>query len=102
MKELQQEEKIQSLPVASPKLSHYITDQLEEKFHIQSYDIQLNVIHKENGVLLQILYGEMFTHKLELFLTKLETNPDLDMFIQEAGEAITKVLIDDYFKMMTP
>lgn len=94
-----------SLRSLSPKLYEYMIEKFDEKFHIQPYDLQINAVKEKNGFNIIVKYGERFDHQSEQFfsLESVEKRDESVMqFIQEAGEACKKVLIDDYFRMMTP
>ncbi|RKQ30751.1 hypothetical protein [Oceanobacillus halophilus] len=104
MSEKTKKEKINSLISISPKLYRYITSELQKRYHVHSYDLQAGAIKKEHGIHVFLRFGERFSHEKEQFFSdeKLEDGKELDAFIEEAGEACKQVLIDDYFKRMTP
>lgn len=93
------------LNAVSPRLYRYITSELEKNFNIHTYDLQIDGIKESDEIHVIIKYGKYFTEKLGKIIPIEEIeNPSavLNEFIKEAGEACTKVLIDDYFKKMTP
>ncbi|MFC3040630.1 hypothetical protein ACFOGI_10265 [Virgibacillus xinjiangensis] len=99
------EKKAKFLRVLSPKLYRFLTSQLEEQFHIHSYDIQLEGIQEENGILVILQYGEGFTHVEEEVFSMDEIEQegeDLQDFVQRTGEACREVMIADYYKMVKP
>ncbi|WP_085992615.1 hypothetical protein [Oceanobacillus senegalensis] len=95
---------VKSLISVSPKLYRYFTTELENRYHIHSYDFQADAIKKENGIYIILRFGDYFDQKKEQFFSnnKLEDKKELEAFIIEAGEFCKQVLIDDYFKRMAP
>ncbi|MFD1848513.1 hypothetical protein [Oceanobacillus bengalensis] len=100
----EQEINIKSLISISPKLYQKITKELENKYHIHSYDLQVTGIKQEEGIKVVLRFGEHFNNEKEQFFSyeSLEDDKALDTFIDEAGETCKQVLIDDYFKKMAP
>ncbi len=98
------QKKIQSLQIVYPNLYRWIVEELEEKFCIHSYDIQADAIQKENGVEVIIRFGQYFHHQKKEFLSNPieRSSEEFNKFIHKIGKACREVLIDDYFKMMTP
>ena|SRR5690554_2654449 len=93
-----------SLRSLSPALYEYIINQFLEQYHIHSYDIQVLGVKTETGIQVIVKYGETFSHESEQHFTfeALKNKDILNTFIQETGEACKKVMIDDYFRTMTP
>jgi len=80
-------------------------EKLEEEFHIQPYDIQMNAIKNEKGFEIIVTYGERFAHRSEQFMTfqSIKKRDEIvNKFIRKTGETCKQVLIDDYFRKMTP
>jgi len=97
--------KLQMLQSLSPRLYQDITAALEEQFRVHSYDIQLIGEEKDTGIRVIVKYGENFDHEAEHFFTFDSIGKDTEafhLFIEETGEACKKVLIEDYFRTMTP
>lgn len=100
----QNDQQEKSLITLSPKLYRHITKRLQDRYHIHSYDLQANGLKKEDGLHVIIRFGEHYNHEKEKYISNeaLENDKKLDPFIKEVGEACKQVLIDDYFKKMTP
>ncbi|SHF54997.1 hypothetical protein [Ornithinibacillus halophilus] len=99
------DEQIQSLISISPTLYRLITRELENQYHIHSYDIQVFGIREEDGIRVIIRHGDDFAHKKEqfFFFKQIEdVSDELKDFITSTGESCKQVLIDDYFKRMAP
>ena len=65
----------------------------------------MNAIEKDKGLQIIVKYGERFDHQSEQFIafTSIEEKDEkVHSFIEETGKACKQVLIDDYFRMMTP
>jgi hypothetical protein len=95
-----------SLRSLSPKLYQYITEKLFEDYHIHSFDVQIDAEEKEEGIHIILRFGEYFTHSEEHFCSsdslEKDNDKELDEFIDKTGEECKQVLIDDYYRMMTP
>lgn len=98
--------KQRSLRLISPKVYNYITETLEQTHNIHSYDLKMDAIPKQDGITIIVRFGETFSHHKEQYFTfdQLEEGicDELKEFVTDLGEACTKVLIDDYFKIYAP
>ena len=94
-----------SLRLVSAKLYNYITEKLEEKHNIHSYDLQIDASVMDEGMEIAIRFGETFSNIETKFFTHEQVNEiseEIKEFVAQAGEACTEVLIDDYFKIYAP
>lgn len=95
-------EKQWMLRAVSPDLFDKIISELE-KYHIHLNDIQANVIKKEDGLEVIVLFGENFNQSKSRFFTNETVEnqyEDIQRFAYDIAEACREVMIADYFKMM--
>ncbi|HLQ71726.1 MAG TPA: hypothetical protein VK142_07970 [Bacillota bacterium] len=95
-------EKQRMLRAVSPDLFNVIISELE-KYNIHLNDIQANVIIKEDGLDVIVLFGEHFNQTKSRFFTheSIESQfEDIQRFAYDIAEACREVMIADYFKMM--
>lgn len=93
------------LQSVSPNLYRQITMKLEDEYHIHPYDIQIFGTENEGGIHVTVSYGSQFSHQADQFFTHQELddgNSKIDSFIEKTGKQCREVMIDDYFKKMTP
>src|SRR5699024_7820567 len=95
-------EKQRMLRAVSPDLFDEITSELE-KYNIHLNDIQANVIKKEDGLEVIVLFGENFNQPRSQFFTNESVEAqydDIQRFAYDIAEVCKEVMIADYFKMM--
>ncbi|WP_026905818.1 hypothetical protein [Paucisalibacillus globulus] len=105
MNESKTNDKKKSLRLVSPRLYNYITEKLEDKHNIHSYDLQIDASLMDEGIEIAIRFGETFSNIETKFFTHeqvKEISKEVKEFVAQTGEACTEVLIDDYFKIHAP
>jgi len=90
------------LRVISPHLFEQITAELE-KYNVHLNDIQANVVEKDDGLEVIVLFGEHFSQSKSHFFGHSESDFDeveIKQFANTVAEACKEVMVADYFKMM--
>lgn len=95
-------EKQQMLRAVAPHLFEQITTELE-LYNIHLNDIQANVVKKDEGLHVIVLFGENFTQSKSHFFSSAKDDVneiEMKQFAHKIAEACREIMVADYFKMM--